>query len=103
MFELIDKLDMKEGETYYVKRFDTIIGDLTFVKYHTFVQTSFATFRYSYTSGFSGFGHSNLWLDTICVYRIIGEKEFYEKMKEKYDTKCLNVVLKKIIDETFEW
>jgi hypothetical protein len=102
MFQLIDKVDMKEGERYCVKRFDTIIGDLTFVKYHTFINSSFATFHSS-LPGYSSFGYSNLWLDTICVYRIIGEKEYYEKMKEKYDTKCLNVVLKKIIDESFEW
>ena len=33
MFELIDALDMKEGEMYFVKKLDTIIGEVIFVKY----------------------------------------------------------------------
>jgi hypothetical protein len=31
MFELIDPMHMKEGEMYFVKRFDSILGELIFV------------------------------------------------------------------------
>jgi len=36
-------------------------------------------------------------------YRYINKEEYYTKVKEKYDAKCLNTVLKNLIDESFEW
>ena len=36
-------------------------------------------------------------------YRVISEEEYYSKLKEKYDTTCLNIILKRLINENFEW
>ena len=100
MFELIDNYDMKEGEMYFIKRFETILGELIFVKYHTFenLTVTFATFSYPYMCGYS-----NLCLFTLSIYRYVSEEEYWEKVKEKYDAKCLNIVLKRLIDDSFEW
>lgn len=100
MFELIDALDMKEGEMYFVKKLDTIIGEVIFVKYQKPLEGSqdFATFSYPYCSGYS-----HMWLNIISVYRYISEEEYWAKVKEKYDAKCLNIVLKRLVDESFEW
>lgn len=36
-------------------------------------------------------------------YKYISKKEFLKKVKEKYDAKCLDIVLKRLIDESFIW
>jgi len=36
-------------------------------------------------------------------YRYVSKEEFYGKMKEKYDAKCLNIILKTLVDDMFEW
>ena len=36
-------------------------------------------------------------------YRFISREEFYKKMKEKYDVKCLDIILKRLINESFSW
>ena len=103
MFELIDAADMKEGEIYFIKRFDSIrsyvIGEVIFMNYgKSHSGHCFATFRYSYVSG-----ESYILLSVMRVYRYVREEEYRAKVKEKYDTKCLDVVLKRLVDESFEW
>ena len=47
MFKLIDALDMKEGEMYFIKNREFIIGKVIFVKYHkTKNSLPFIVFRY---------------------------------------------------------
>jgi hypothetical protein len=36
-------------------------------------------------------------------YRYISKKEFYTKVKEKYDAKCLDIILKRIVNDDFTW
>ena len=36
-------------------------------------------------------------------YRYVTNAEYFKKVKEKYDVKCLNIVLKSLIDESFVW
>jgi hypothetical protein len=104
MFELIDVASMKEGTMYFIKRFDSIrfyyiIGEVIFIKYNkTPSGQYFATFEYSYVSG-----RSHISLSVIHVYRYVSEEEYRAKVKEKYDAKCLDVVLKRLVDESFEW
>ena len=38
----------------------------------------------------------------IIIYRSVSKKEYYSKLKEKYDRKCLNIILKRLVDETFQ-
>lgn len=97
MFELIDALDMKEGEIYFIKNREFIIGEVLFAKYYQNSQP-FIVFRYPYIPGYS-----QLKVKYISVYRYVGQKEYWTKVKEKYDTKCLDIVLKRLIDESFVW
>ena len=99
MFELIDALDMKEGEMYFVKNLNYIIGEVIFVKYQRPGNGQpFITYTYPYMSGYS-----NTWVSVISVYRYVSEQEYKTKLKEKYDAKCLDIILKRLIDESFEW
>ena len=34
-------------------------------------------------------------------YRYVSKEEQYAKLKEKYDNTCLNIVLKRLVDESF--
>jgi len=44
------------------------------------------------------------WLDsTDLYYKIITPQLYKQKIKEKYDAKVLKIVLKKIVNEDFEW
>jgi hypothetical protein len=36
-------------------------------------------------------------------YRYVSDEEYYMKVKEKYDSKCLDIVLKQLVNETFSW
>jgi hypothetical protein len=36
-------------------------------------------------------------------YRYVSDAEYYAKLKEKYDSKCLDIVLKRLVNETFSW
>ena len=99
MFELIDTMDMKEGTMYLVKQYDCIIRQSIFVKYNkTPSGQYFATFTYSYCSG-----KSYMLLKSITVYRYVSDEEYRAKIKEKYDTKCLDIILKRLVDESFQW
>ena len=101
MFELIDVLDMKEGGMYFVKKRDCIMGEVIFVGYYqTNINNSlpFVKFAYTYMSGYS-----YTMVRDISIYRYVSEKEYWAKVKQKYDTKCLDIVLKRLVDESFEW
>jgi len=36
-------------------------------------------------------------------YRVISEKEYMEKVKDKYNETVLNIVLKRLVNEEFIW
>jgi hypothetical protein len=101
MIQLIHALDMKEGEMYYMKKkniIDNIIGAVIFVKYQMPNNHTFATITYPYC-----YGYSNILLNNISVYRYVSREEYLIKVKEKYDATCLNIILKRLINESFEW
>ena len=99
MFQLIDAWDMKIGDMYFLKKHQRIIGDVIFIKYNmTPSGQQFATVTYPYTSGYS-----YLMLSVISVYRYVSEEEYWEKVKEKYDAKCLDIILKRLVDDSFQW
>ena len=98
MFKLIDALDMKEGEIYFIKNRDFIMGEVLFAKYYQTNNQPFIVFRYPYKSGCS-----YVRVKDISIYRYVSEEEYWTKVKEKYDAKCLNIVLKRLVDESFQW
>ena len=97
MFELIDALDMKVGEMYFIKNRQFIIGEVLFSTYHKSSQP-FIVIKYPYRSGYS-----YVKIKDISVYRYVSEQEYWAKVKEKYDAKCWNIVLKRLVDESFRW
>ncbi len=97
MFERIDVLSMEEGEMYFIKNRQFIIGEVLFAKYYQMNQP-FIVFRYPYMSGYS-----YVRVKDISVYRYVSEEEYWEKVKEKYDAKCLGIILKRLVDESFVW
>ena len=98
MFELVDKNELVKGEKYYVKRKKTFI-------YSRHIK--------SFDCIFDGYDEGSVWvklsnvLDTELdlelndFYRYISKEEYYAKVKEKYDSKCLNIILKRLVDESF--
>lgn len=101
MFEVIDTFDMKEGEMYFVKKYDYIIGKIKFIKYEKENE------NWKYLGHFAVFDvpiigthHSVV---SLCIYRYISKEEYYEKVKEKYNQTCLDIVLKRLVDESFQW
>ena len=97
MFKLIDVLDMKEGGMYFIKNREFIIGEVLFSTYHQSSQP-FIVCRYPYISGYS-----YIKVKDLSIYRYVTQEEYLEKLKEKYDAKCLDIVLKRLVDESFEW
>ena len=89
MYELIDVMDMKEGEMYFIRRRD-YIRELIFVEYQISTNgQQFATFTFPNRPGYT-----YPWLNDISVYQC---EEEYAKLKEKYIAKCLDIVLSRLI------
>ena len=94
MLEPIDGNHLIIGNHYYVKckKEDRHIK---FLQYDTIGGVNFAVCLcmnhvvYLYTD--------NLY------YKYITNGEYLKKIKEKYDTKCLDIVLKRLINESFAW
>ena len=98
MLQKINPLNMKKGEMYLVIKIDFIIGKIKFVKYEKWGYLGhFAVFDLPITNGTR---HSVV---SLCIYRYISKEEYYEKVKEKYNQTCLDIVLKQLVDESFEW
>lgn len=36
-------------------------------------------------------------------YRSVSKEEYYNKLKQKYDATCLNLILKRLVNESFGW
>ena len=80
-----------EGQQYYVvhKHNTFIESDLIYIGNHYFkYPNSIAIFQI---------------VDMFHFYRYVSKYEYYMALKEKYDAKCLNIILKRLINETFEW
>ena len=92
MFELIDMMDMKEGEIYFINRFN-YIEEVIFVKYQI---PKFAIFRNSDCPTCFALLLNN------SVYQYISEEKYKAILKEKYNIKCLDIVLKRVVDKLFQ-
>jgi hypothetical protein len=100
MFGLIDATDMKEGTIYFLKRMGSI-EEVIFIKYNKSPSGQyFASFTCLHKPGY---GYSHMRLNIITVYRYVSDEEYKIKMKEKYDSSCLDIILKRLVDESFTW
>ena len=93
MFELIDMMDMKEGEIYFINRFN-YIEEVIFVKYQI---PKFGVFRHSDCPTCFAL------LLNKSVYQYISEEKYKVILKEKYNVKCLDIVLNRLVDKLFQW
>ena len=99
MIELVDKYTLIKGEKYYVKRNPRYLQNG-----HTFE----CIFNNYFDDGDFAWAISNnmpIELDVTILdfYRYISKKEYYTKLKEKYDATCLDIILKRLVDESFSW
>jgi len=100
MIELVDKYSLIQGETYYVKRKPRYLQSAK----------SYECIFHHYDEDDEDFVYvicnkHTIEMDVTLLdfYRYIRKKEFYEKVKEKYDATCLDIILKRVVDESFRW
>jgi hypothetical protein len=102
MYQVHDELII--GEKYYVKR-KKRRNNMNIKNFH-------GMFNGSDFEGFVWFKIYNDFdepIDSIeldaqlnTFYRCVSKEEIYAKVKEKYDRKCLNIILKRLVDESFQ-
>ena len=96
MLEYVDGNNLIVDNYYYVKC-EKENRHIKFLEYNTLTPRS---------TRFAICLHIN---NVVCLYthnryyKYITKKDYFKKMKEKYDAKCLDIVLKRLIDESFEW
>ncbi len=95
MFEQI-KSGFIRGEIYYVKIKEGVMRDLIFTS------RSQSDRGIWFNDIDEPYGYL-LDLHKIIIYRYVTNEEYSKKVKEKYDAKCLNIVLKQLVNENFEW
>ena len=99
MIEMVDKYTLVKGETYYVKR-----------------KKKFLQMLNQYECIFDGYQEDGfVWvllstvipvelnLDLNDFYRYVSKEEYRAKLKEKYDATCLNIILKRLVNDDFHW
>jgi len=99
MIELLDKYTLIRGEKYYVKRKPRYLQN---------GRTFECIFDHYFDDGDFAWAISNnipIELDVTILdfYRYISKKEYDAKVKEKYDATCLNIILKRIVNDDFMW
>ena len=96
MFELIDGMKLIKDESYFVKGYKD--RTIQFLDYDTLGGVDIAVCRCLYTNRVI-----YLYINVNQYYRYISKKEYQSKLKIKYDAKCLDIILKRLVDESFEW
>ena len=105
MYQEVQEDKLINGENYYVKR-KKRRNNMNIKNFHgIFIGSEFEGFVW-----FKICNELNQPIDSIeldaqlnTFYKCVSKEEFYAKVKEKYDHKCLNIILKRLIDESFEW
>ena len=100
MLEEIDGWDLIPGEFYYI---ESPINRMASIGKSQMIR--FMILRYEDATGiFNGnFGKCLIELRHWKFYRYVSTEEYREKVKEKYDATCLNIILKRIVNESFAW
>jgi hypothetical protein len=98
MIELMDKYTLVKGDKYYVKRKPRYLQN---------GRTFECIFDHYFDDGDYAWVISDMPIELdvtiLDFYRYISKKEFYTKVKEKYDAKCLDIILKRIVNDDFTW
>jgi hypothetical protein len=94
MIELVDKYTLVKGSRYYVKG--------NYPRSIKPVECIFDTYEDD-TVWLTTNLHIRLYLAFYDFYRYVSKEEYRAKVKEKYDQTCLNLVLRRLVDESFHW
>lgn len=99
MFQEIDVLDLIEGELYLIINpvTETRIEKATMIRYTSTRDQDYYGIQYDSD------GRDTIPLEETIFYRYVSSEEYTEKMKEKYNSTCLNIILKQLVDESFVW
>jgi hypothetical protein len=79
------------GQQYLILNPDKTLGKATFLRF-TRQLGLFYTHEYCFLS-----------INLFTFYRSVSPQEYRLKLKEKYDTTVLNIILKRLIDPSFSW
>ena len=94
MIELVDKYKLVKGSRYYVKG--------NYPRSIKPVECIFDTYEDD-TVWLTSNLHIRLYLAFYDFYRYVSMEEYCAKLKEKYDATCLNLVLKRLVNDDFRW
>jgi len=96
MFELVNSRKLINGETYFVKGYKD--RNIIFLEYDILGGIEIAVCQCLYMNSII-----YLFIDTNQYYRHVTNKEYKAKIKEKYDATCLDIILKRLVNEHFVW
>lgn len=99
MFQEIDGFDLIEGELYLIINpvTETRIEKATMIRYTSTREQS------HYGILFDSDARNTISLEETRFYRYVSAEEYNKKMKEKYNSTCLDIILKRLVDESFTW
>jgi hypothetical protein len=96
MLEKIDGWDLLPGEFYFIK---SPIANVRIRKARMVRYNEEATGLFDAPT----FGMCIIELHLWTFYRYVSREEYKEKVKEKYNATCLDIVLKRLVNESFTW
>jgi hypothetical protein len=96
MLELVDSTKLIRNEKYWVKGYKN--RNIIFLEYDMLGGVEIAVCICVVMNSVI-----YLFTDSNQYYRYISEQEYKAKLKEKYDDTCLNIVLKRLVDDSFVW
>jgi hypothetical protein len=99
MLELVNENTLIKGEKYYVKRKPRYLQN---------GRTFECIFDHYFDDGDYAWVISNnmpIELDVTILdfYRYVSKEEYRAKLKEKYDATCLNIILRRLVNDDFRW
>lgn len=99
MFEEIHELDLIEGELYLIINsvFEIRIEKAIMIRYTSTIYQKYYGILYDNN------GLDTIILESTIFYRYVSDEEYKKKIREKYNDTCLDIILKRLIDESFDW
>jgi len=103
--EWVDFKNLKEGEKYRVT-FESYQFDLIFCYYafrgnYGYCENCYAVFKEKLKLS-NGWSHITV-DNSFEYYKFISKKEYISKLRDKFNEKVLNIVLKRLINDDFKW
>ena len=103
MIEEVDKYALVKGQRYYVKRTPRYLTILRSAKSYECIFDGYDDADEDFVYVICNNHTIEMDVTLLDFYRYVSKKEFYAKVKEKYDQTCLNIILKRIVNDDFRW